>query len=91
MSSNAAKRADSKQFKSAVITMYGTESHILIARKEFVSSDVEPEGGKEKASKKPASTSKKRVESPGVDAGESSEVMVIRSKEKKKVENDEVR
>ena len=85
------KGASSKQFKSAVMSTYATENYLLIARKEFLSSDVEPEGGKGKASKKPTSTGRRRVElrqSP--DAGESSEAEVIIIRPKNEVKNDEV-
>jgi hypothetical protein len=81
------KGASSKQFKSAVMSTYATESHLLIARKELVSSDVELEGGKGEASKKPTSTGKRRVELPDLESSEA-EVIVIRPK--KEVKNDEV-
>lgn len=64
------------------------ESHFLIPRKEFVSSDVESEGSKGKASKKPTSAGKKRAELRQSPDMESSEVEVVRPKKEEK--NDEV-
>lgn len=86
MPSSTTKGAGSKQFKSAVMSTYATESHLLIARKELVSSDVELEGGKGKGSKKPTSTGKRRVELSDLESSDA-EVIVIRPKE---VKNDEV-